>query len=80
MRRPLQTTVTELLFADDVVVVVSGREGMETAAHVLDEVTTEWGPTMSLVKTKLLIVSEAGSEEAQQPAASQLRWLMPSSI
>ena len=35
---------------------------MERAAHVLDE----WRLTMSLVKTKLL-VSEAGSEEAQQP-------------
>ena len=66
-RRSLQTTVTELLFADDAVVVVSGREDMERAAHVLDEVTTEWGLTMSLVKTKLLVVSEDGSEEAQQP-------------
>ena len=66
-RRPLQTTVTELLFADDAVVVVSGREDMERAAHVLDEVATEWGLTMSLVKTKLLVVSENNSEEAQQP-------------
>ena len=40
---------------------------MEREAHVLDEVTTEWGLTMSLVQTKLLVVSEAGSEEAQQP-------------
>ena len=66
-RRPLQTTVTELLFADAAVVVASEREGMERAAHVLDEVTTEWDLTMSLIKTKLLVVSEAGSEEAQQP-------------
>ena len=66
-RRPLQTTVTELLFADDAVVVASGREDMERAAYVLDEVTTEWGMTTSLVKTKLLVVSEDGSEEAQQP-------------
>ena len=66
-RRPLQTTVTQLLFADDAVVVASGREDMERAAHVLDDVTTEWGLTMSLVKTKLLIVSEDGSEEDQQP-------------
>ena len=66
-RRPLQTTVTELLFADAAVVVASEREGMERAAYVLDEVTTEWDLTMSLIKTKLLVVSEAGSEEVQQP-------------
>ena len=65
MRRPLQTTVTELLFAEDAIVVAFGREDMERAAHVLDEVTTEWGLTMSLVKT--LLVSEDGSKESQQP-------------
>ena len=82
-RRPLQKTVTELLFADDAVVVASGREGMERAAYVLDKVTTEWSLTTSLVKTKLLVVSETGSEEAQQPInihGQSIEVLMPSSI
>ena len=60
-------TVAELLFADDAVVVAATREGMEGAARVLDEVTTEWGLTVSLSKTKLLIVSPAGSAGDLQP-------------
>ena len=47
--------ITELLFADDGVIVYCTRQGMEEAARVFDEVIAEFGLTMSVVKTKLLV-------------------------
>ena len=53
--RPLQTIATELQFADDAALVGSSREEIERAAQTLDEVASEWGLTLSLPKTKLLV-------------------------
>ena len=65
-RRPLKTTVTELQFADDAAIVGSSREEIERAARTLDEVASEWGLTLSLPKTKLL-VSGVWNEDDLQP-------------
>ena len=54
-RRPQATTVSELLFADDAAVVSTTRDKMERAAQFLGEVTTEWGLTISIPKTKVLV-------------------------
>ena len=54
-RSPSSFTVTELLFADDTAAVGTSRENMERAALVLEEVTSEWGLTVSVSKTKLLV-------------------------
>ena len=48
-------TMTELLFADDAAAVGTTREAIVEAAQVLDKVTTEWGLTMSIPMTKLLV-------------------------
>ena len=65
-RRPLKTTVTELQFADDAALVCSSREGVERSARVLDQVASEWGLTLSLQKTKLMVAG-TWSEEDLQP-------------
>ncbi len=48
-------------------VVTSTREEIERAAHVLDEVTAEWGLTVSLPKTKLLVVNGTCDSGDLQP-------------
>ncbi len=65
-RRPSADKVTELLFADDAAVMSPDRESMEEAAQVLGEVTSEWGLTVSVPKTKLL-VANAQSESDLEP-------------
>ena len=66
-RRPSMMTVTELQFADDAAVVSATRDSIVRAANVLDEVTSQWGLTMSMSKTKLLVVGEPRVEEDLQP-------------
>ena len=66
-RRPSKMTVTELLFADDAAAVGTTRESIERAARTLSEVTSEWGLTMSMPKTKLLIAGVPCVEEDLQP-------------
>ena len=76
-RRPLKTTVTELQLADDVVLVGTTRESIVRAAHVVDEVTSEWGLTMSTPKTKLLVVGVPYDEWDWHQLTSEespLRW------
>ena len=43
--------ITELQFADDAAAVGVSRESIERAAHMLDQVTTAWGLTMSIPET-----------------------------
>ena len=62
-RRPSSVTMTELLFADDAAVVSTSRESMERAAHMLDVVTSEWGLSVSVPKTKLMV---AGAQNEDQ--------------
>ena len=50
-RSPSSFTATELLFADDAAAVGTSRENMERTALV----TSEWGLTVSVSKTKLLV-------------------------
>ena len=54
-RRPLSFTVSECLFADDAALVCSSREDMFVAAKIFEEVSTGWGLTLSVPKTKLLV-------------------------
>ena len=63
-RKPLSFEITELLFADDGVIVCCTRQDMEEAAGVFDEVAAEFGLTVSVVKTKLPV---AGSESDLAP-------------
>ncbi len=66
-RRPSRVAVTELQFADDAAEVTSTREEIERAAHVLEEVTAEWGLTVSLSKTKLLVANGVRDSGDLQP-------------
>ena len=50
----------ELQFADDLAAVTTTRESMDRAASILQDLLREWGLTLSVVKTKLLVV---GSED-----------------
>ena len=54
-RRPETTILTEFLFADDAAAICTNRSDIEKAARILDEVTSEWGLTVSFPKTKLLV-------------------------
>ena len=56
-RRPLKVAVTEIQFADDVAVLGSTREEIERTVNVFEEVASQWGLTVSLSKTKLLVVN-----------------------
>ena len=72
-RWPLKTTATELQFADDAALVGSSREEIERAAQTLDEVASEWGLTLSLPKTKLLVaVTTTYSRSASGEIPSRL--------
>ena len=62
-RRPSTMTVTALLFADDAAAVSTTREDIERAAHVLDEVTSEWGLRMNMPKTKLMVAGVQCEED-----------------
>ena len=64
-RWPLKTTATELQFADDAALVGSSREEIERAAQTLDEVASEWGLTLSLPKTKLLVAGIWSDDDLQ---------------
>ena len=66
-RNPSSLTVTELLFADDAAAVGTTRESMERAAQALEEVTSEWGLTVSVPKTKLLVADVHCEETDLQP-------------
>ena len=54
-RKSLSFEITELPFADDGVIICCTRQDMEEAARVFDEVAAEFGLTVSVVKTKLLV-------------------------
>ena len=60
-------TATELLFADNAAAVGTSRESMERAALVLEEVTSEWGLTVSVSKTKLLVAGVNCEDTDLQP-------------
>lgn len=62
-RRPSSVTITELLFVDDTAVVNTTRESMERAALMLDKVTSEWGLTVSVHKTKLMVAGVQSEDE-----------------
>ena len=55
-RRPSHVLVTELHFADDAAIVGDSRERIVRAAEQLVEVLSEWGLTMSFLKTNLWLV------------------------
>ena len=54
-RRPDSFVLSECLFADDAALVCSCREEMILAARMFDKVATEFGLTLSVPKTKLLV-------------------------
>ena len=60
-----QTSWSELQFADDMAVVTTSRAGMTHAMQKLFEVTGRWGLTVSVPKTKVMVVGRG--EEVQLP-------------
>ena len=66
-RRPSKVAVTELQFADDVAVLGSTREEIERTANMLEEVASQWGLTVSLSRTKLLVVNGSVDCDDLQP-------------
>ena len=69
-RSPQTAKVNELLFADDAAVVSTTRGKMERAAQFLGEETTEWGLTISIPKTKMLVAGKSSVNEADLRAIS----------
>ncbi len=65
-RRPDKMTVTELQFADDLAAVSTTRVKVEESASILNSILREWGLTMSMAKTKLLVVGSS-EEEGLRP-------------
>ena len=62
-RRLLTGKITELLFADNAVATGTDRDGMERAAKELERLVKCWELTLSLAKTKLVVVGGEGSED-----------------
>ena len=56
-------TVTELQFADDLAAVSTTRVKVEESASILNSILREWGLTMSMAKTKLLVVGSSEEED-----------------
>ena len=74
--KPLRTNITELQFADDVALVGSSRDEIERAPRILDEVTSDWGLTVSLHKTKLLVAGVWNEDDLQPITVRvQIPWL-----
>ena len=69
-RRPLRVKVTELMFADDAAAIGSDGVSMECTAAELERVMRvikDWGLTLSVVKTKLLVAGIPGIEDEFRP-------------
>ena len=66
-RRPLRVKVTELMFVDDAAAIGSDGVSMECAAAELERVIKDWGLTLSVVKTKLLVAGIPGIEDELKP-------------
>ena len=47
--------MSKCLFADDAALICSSRADMDVAARIVKEVTAEFGLTLSIMKTKLLV-------------------------
>jgi len=61
---PDKMTVDEFQFADDFAAVSTSRTKIEKVAPILQGLLKDWGLTMSLTKTKLLVV---GSTAPRKP-------------
>ena len=62
-----EVRVTESQFADDVALYATTREVMEQAAGEFVKTAAEWGLTVSLEKTKLLVMGKDLVPEDSQP-------------
>ena len=54
-RRPSSFVISECLFADDAALICSSRADMDVAARIFEGVTAEFGLTLSILETKLLV-------------------------
>jgi len=80
IRKPLSFEITELLFADDGVIICCTRQDMEEAARVFDEVAAKFGLTVSVVKTNLLVAGSNLREEDLAPRGQLVEEVQSSSI
>ena len=55
--------VNELQFADDIAILAETKEKIVHAMSKLFEITSQWGLTISVPKTKVLVVGSTGEEE-----------------
>ena len=71
MQKPRRTavsdTVTECQFADDSTLFATSRSGLERAAVTFDEVASEFGLTVSLSKTKFMVIGRDISDADPAP-------------
>ena len=58
-RKPSSFVISECLFADDAALICASRSCMVIAARVFEEVTAEFGLTLSIPKMKLLVAGTA---------------------
>ena len=56
---------TELQFADDIAIITKSRDGITHAMQKLFKVTGQWGLTISVHKTKVMVIG--GDEEVHPP-------------
>ena len=64
-RKPGSLKVSELQFADDAAAVGTSRRSMEAAATVLEGLISDWGLSLSIPKTKLMVAGTPHSEDLQ---------------
>ena len=62
-RRPFIDRVSELQFDDDLAAVGTSRESMESAVCILDDLLREWGLTLSIAKTKLMVAGDGDEND-----------------
>ena len=71
-RRPSSFVISECLFADDAALICSSRADMDVAARIFEDVMAEFGLTLSILKTKLLV---AGVHlTTGDPSFIRIRW------
>ena len=69
-RAPKSSLLTELYFANDVVITATTRQDITKAIMELEQVTTECGLTISFPKTKLLVAGTGITEVNMAPSSN----------
>ena len=64
-QKPERLKVAELVFADDAAAVGTSRRSKEAAATALEGLISDWGMSLNIPKTKLMVAGTPCSEDLQ---------------